>query len=145
MLGLLVGEAVAALTEIARHLDQGDGKLDAPDAAAGLDRAGEVLTEIEPFLVFNPHGPIPPPPVYPLPPWLQWPPPGSVWSPYRNQPQVELEVGRADNPEPSPWYRRTVLVNAVAVLDTLSALADSLIDQAAARRANEVLRHLKAV
>lgn len=138
------GEAVAALTEIARHVDQADGKLTLSDAAARLDRAGEVLTEIEPFIVFNPHGPNPPPPVFPLPPWLQWPPPkkgtGTVTNPTA---QVELEVGRA-NPSPLPWDRKTVLVNAIAVLDTLFALADDLTDQAAARRTNEVLRQLQA-
>ncbi len=139
------GEAVAALTEIAWHVDQADGKLAIQDAAARLDLAGEVLTEIELFVVFNPRGPIPPPPVFPLPPWLQWPPPKKgTGTGTTSTAQVELEVGRADNPNPVPWDRKTVSVNAVAVLDTLFALADGLIDQAAARRTNEVLRKLQA-
>lgn len=132
------GEAVAALTDIARHVDQADGKLDIPDADARLDRAGEVLTAIEPFFVFNPRGPIPPPPT-PQPPWLQWPPPGSVWGRY-GTPAVE----RADDSNPLPWDQKTVSVNAIAVLDTLFALADGLTDEAAARRTNEVLRQLQA-
>jgi hypothetical protein len=53
-------------------------------------------------------------------------------------------VERADNPNPVPWYQKTVSVNAIAVLDTLFALADGLTDEAAARRTNEVLRQLQA-
>jgi len=133
------GEAGAALTEIARHVDQADGKLTLPDATARLDRAGEVLTEIVPVLG---RGKYPPPPVWPLPPWLTWPGTGTGTGTNPTA-QVELEVGRAD-PNPVPWDRKTVSVNAVAVLDTLFVLADGLTDQAAVRRTNEVLRQLQA-
>ena len=135
------GEAGAALTEIARHVDQADGKLDIPDAVARLDRAGEVLTEIVPILG---RGKFPPPPVRPLPSWLTWPGTGTGTGKGTNPTaQVELEVGRTD-PNPVPWDQKTVSVNAVAVLDTLFVLADGLTDQAAVRRTNEVLRQLQA-
>lgn len=136
-------EAITTLTEIAWHVDQADEKLTLPDAAARLDRAGEVLTEIVPVLG---RGKYPPPPVWPLPPWLTWPGTGTgngTGKGTNPTAQVELEAGRAD-PNPVPWDRKTVLVNAVAVLDTLFALADGLTDHSAARRTNEVLRQLQA-
>ena len=88
------------------------------------------MTEIVPVLG---RGKYPPPPIWPLPSWLTWPGTGTGTT---STPQVELEVGRADNPDSLPLDLQIVSVNAVAVLDTLFALADGLTDKAAARHTN---------